>query len=225
MLLEVAQFLATITNPAWLQSDTPVLSLATSLTFGDLAITFDGAINATDLTVALDPTLAPGGVMTGTGFFIYVTCTTSFTCRGFGATDPGAAVLIVIILAINVKRGPDVFFSTEGYGQGESLGYLGVFFIASLASLYVMYGFDTASSLGEETLEPRRTAPRAILRAILASFVIGGAILMFAVLAVPDLYIFTAIKKLPKAVLTEATEAGEDMLLFAAINNCGHCFT
>ena len=50
-----------------------------------------------------------------------------------------------------------------------------------------MYGFDTASSLGEETVEPRRTAPKAIFRAILASFVIGGAILVFAVMAAPDL--------------------------------------
>ena len=52
---------------------------------------------------------------------------------------------------------------------------------------YVMYGFDTASSLGEETVEPRRTAPKAILRAILASFVIGGAILVFAILSAPNL--------------------------------------
>ena len=86
-----------------------------------------------------------------------------------------AAVLIAIILALNIKRGPDIFFSTHGYGAGESYGYLGAFLVASLASLYVMYGFDTASSLGEETVEPRRTAPKAIFRAILASFVIGGA--------------------------------------------------
>ena len=50
-----------------------------------------------------------------------------------------------------------------------------------------MYGFDTASSLGEETVEPRRTAPKAIFRAILASFVIGGAILVFAVMSAPNL--------------------------------------
>jgi len=98
-----------------------------------------------------------------------------------------AAILIVIILALNVKRGPDIFFSTQGYGAGESAGYLGAFLIASLDSLYVMYGFDTASSLGEETVEPRKTAPKAIFRAILASFVIGGGILVFAVMAAPDL--------------------------------------
>jgi urea carboxylase system permease len=98
-----------------------------------------------------------------------------------------AACLIAIILALNIKRGPAVFFHTNGYGTGQIGGFLGVFLVASLPSLYVMYGFDTASSLGEETLEPRHTAPKAILRAILASFVIGGAILVFAVMSAPRL--------------------------------------
>jgi urea carboxylase system permease len=98
-----------------------------------------------------------------------------------------AACLIAIILAFNIKRGPEVFFHTNGYGAGQIGGFLGLFLVASLPSLYVMYGFDTASSLGEETLEPRRTAPKAILRAILASFVIGGAILVFAVMSAPRL--------------------------------------
>ena len=99
-----------------------------------------------------------------------------------------AACLIAILLAVHIKRGPEVFFSANGYGAGKSWGFLSDFLIASLASGYVMYGFDTASSLGEETHEPRRTAPRAILRAILASFVIGGAILLFAIMAAPNLH-------------------------------------
>src|SRR5579864_8803243 len=98
-----------------------------------------------------------------------------------------AACLIAVILALHTTRGPAVFFSTGGYGAGISGGYAGAFLVASLASGYVMYGFDTASSLGEETVEPRRTAPKAILRAILASFVIGGAILVFAVMSAPNL--------------------------------------
>src|SRR6476620_10411571 len=58
-----------------------------------------------------------------------------------------AAILIAILLAFNITRGPAVFFSTDGYGAGESGGYLSLFLIASLASGYVMYGFDTAGSL------------------------------------------------------------------------------
>lgn len=98
-----------------------------------------------------------------------------------------AACLVAVILAVHTKRSPSVFLQTDWVATPGGSGFLGLFMMASLASGYVMYGFDTASSLGEETREPRRTAPKAILRAVLASFVIGGAILVFAMLAAPDL--------------------------------------
>jgi urea carboxylase system permease len=98
-----------------------------------------------------------------------------------------AAVLLIILLAANITRGPDVLFETQGTGDGRDWGYFGAFLAASLASAYVMYGFDTASSLGEETKDPRRTAPTAILRAVIASFILGGLILMFAILSVGNI--------------------------------------
>ncbi|MYV94681.1 amino acid permease, partial [Streptomyces sp. SID1034] len=42
--------------------------------------------------------------------------------------------------------------------------------------------------LGEESVDPSRNAPRAILRALIASFLLGGLILLFALLAAPDLH-------------------------------------
>src|SRR5918992_5612727 len=66
-----------------------------------------------------------------------------------------AAVLLIILLAVNITRGPDILFETQGTGEGHEWGYFGAFLAASLASGYVMYGFDTASSLGEETKDPR----------------------------------------------------------------------
>jgi urea carboxylase system permease len=98
-----------------------------------------------------------------------------------------AAVLLVVLLAVNAVRGPAVLTDTAGTGDARSTGYIGAFLVAALASGYVMYGFDTASSLGEETRDPRRTAPRAILTALVASFALGGLILLFALLAAPDL--------------------------------------
>ncbi|HWT22380.1 MAG TPA: APC family permease [Solirubrobacteraceae bacterium] len=98
-----------------------------------------------------------------------------------------AAVLLIIALLVNVTRGPGVVFETQGRGDAWELGYLGAFLAASLASAYVMYGFDTASSLGEESLDPRRNAPRAILRALVASFVIGGLILLGALMSVGNI--------------------------------------
>lgn len=99
-----------------------------------------------------------------------------------------AAIVLILLLAAHLTRGPAVVTDTFGRGEGQSLGYFGAFLTASLASAYVMYGFDTASSLGEESVDPGRNAPRAILRALIASFLIGGLILLFALMAVGNLH-------------------------------------
>lgn len=137
---------------------------------------------------------AANAVLLGTVLIVFTTVVNALGVRLMAMINSAgvfieliAAVLIAFLLAIHIQNGPDVFFSANGYGADESMGYLGAFLVASLASGYVMYGFDTASSLGEETRDPRRTAPKAIARAILASFVIGGAILVFAVMAAPNL--------------------------------------
>ncbi|MFP3579576.1 APC family permease [Arthrobacter sp. fls2-241-R2A-200] len=98
-----------------------------------------------------------------------------------------AAVLLTLALAWHIVRGPGVLFETKGFGAGHPLGFFGVFIIGAMASGYVMYGFDTASSLGEETKDPKRTAPKAILRAVTASFVLGGLILLTGLLSAPNL--------------------------------------
>ena len=98
-----------------------------------------------------------------------------------------AACLLIVALAVNITRGPGVVFETQGRGADWQLGYLGAFLAASLASAYVMYGFDTASSLGEESIDPRKNTPRSILRALIASFIIGGLILLFALMAVGNI--------------------------------------
>ncbi|MFJ5262669.1 APC family permease [Streptomyces sp. NPDC088387] len=98
-----------------------------------------------------------------------------------------ATVVLIVLLAAHFTRGPGVVMDTQGTGDGQPAGYLSAFLVASLASAYVMYGFDTASSLGEECLDPSRNAPRAILRAIIASFVLGGLILLFALMSVSSL--------------------------------------
>ncbi|WP_405557264.1 APC family permease [Streptomyces sp. NBC_01171] len=98
-----------------------------------------------------------------------------------------ASVVLIVMLAVHITRGPQVVVETNGTGAGHGAGYLGAFMVASLASAYVMYGFDTAASLGEESLNPSRNAPRAILRAIIASFVLGGLVLLLALMSVSSL--------------------------------------
>jgi urea carboxylase system permease len=98
------------------------------------------------------------------------------------------AVLLVVFLAFHFVRGPGVVTETNGTGEGHAGGYLGAFLIAAIASSYVMYGFDTAASLGEESVDPHRNAPKAIMRALVASFVLGGLIILFALMAVGNIH-------------------------------------
>ncbi len=63
----------------------------------------------------------------------------------------------------------------------------GSFFAAMFMSLFVIYGFDTASTLAEETNDPRRMAPRAVLTSVGGAFVIGGIFLVALLMAIPNL--------------------------------------
>jgi amino acid transporter len=57
-----------------------------------------------------------------------------------------------------------------------------------LMAAYVMYGFDSAAELSEETNDPRRTAPKAITRCMLLSAVGGGLLILATLMAAPDIH-------------------------------------
>ena len=94
--------------------------------------------------------------------------------------------LLIVLLAACIRRGPAILFDSMGKGQQGTFGYLGPFLAAALMASYVMYGFDTAGALAEETSEPRRRAPWAILRALAAAGLAGGLLILFGILAVSD---------------------------------------
>ncbi len=96
----------------------------------------------------------------------------------------GVGVLIALLFA-HAKRGPAVVLHTEGV-QGHG-AYVWPFLVSALMAAYVMYGFDSAGELSEETRSPRKTAPRAILRALGASGVGGALLLIGALMAAPSL--------------------------------------
>ncbi len=64
---------------------------------------------------------------------------------------------------------------------------LGFFLVGMFMSLYVIYGFDTASTLSEETHNPRQEAPKAVLASVIGAFVIGAVFLWGVLVAVPDM--------------------------------------
>jgi urea carboxylase system permease len=98
----------------------------------------------------------------------------------------GSTVLVILLL-FHITRGPQVVVHTLGTGVGHPWGYFGAFIIGGIMSAYVMYGFDTAGTLAEETNDPRRAAPPAILRALAAAALIGGLLILIALMDVKNI--------------------------------------
>jgi len=107
------------------------------------------------------------------------------------AAELTGAVVIIILLAVHAHRGPQVVVHTEGAGPGlpgwGSVGYLAPLMLGAIMPAYVMYGFDTAGSLAEETRDPRHTTPVAILRALGVAGAAGALLLVFALMSVRTL--------------------------------------
>ncbi len=107
------------------------------------------------------------------------------------AAELVGVTLFVILLAAHIHNSPSIFLKTEGTGPGlpgySSFGYGAGLILAVIMPAYVMYGFDTAGSLAEETKDPRKRAPKAIIGSLLAGGIGGLLILIFALLASPTL--------------------------------------
>ncbi|NKE62716.1 amino acid permease [Lentzea sp. PSKA42] len=96
-----------------------------------------------------------------------------------------AVVALVLVLFALPERGPQVVFTHEGWAGDGS--YLPAFLASALMAAYVMVGFDSAGELAEETHAPRRTTPRTILHALIASAVGGALLIVGALMAAPSL--------------------------------------
>ncbi len=94
----------------------------------------------------------------------------------------GSSVLIILLL-FHLHQPPSVIAHSYGYGAGHPWGYFGALLVGGLVSAYVMYGFDTAGTLAEETSDPRKNAPPAIIRAIAAAAIIGGLVILLGIMS------------------------------------------
>ena len=99
-------------------------------------------------------------------------------------------IILIVLLFLNKERSPieavvDIKNNGAGFNAFPDLTVL--LAATALTASYVLYGFDTAGTLAEETHDPRKKAPRAILQALLAAGFAGLLVLLFALMAAPDL--------------------------------------
>jgi amino acid transporter len=92
----------------------------------------------------------------------------------------GMFVFALVLLAFHNHQGINVVTDSAGIPVNGS-----TFLAAMFMSLFVIYGFDTASTLSEETRDPRRSAPKAVLYSVIGAFIIGGVFLLGTLVAIP----------------------------------------
>jgi urea carboxylase system permease len=95
----------------------------------------------------------------------------------------GMVVFAFVLALFHHHQSGAVIFHTGGTSLTT-----GTFLVAMFMSLYVIYGFDTASTLAEETRSPRTEAPKAVLASVIGAFVIGAVFLFACLLAIPNLH-------------------------------------
>ena len=73
-------------------------------------------------------------------------------------------VFATILLFFANHQSPSVLLDTS-YTSGLADGnYFAVFLVGAFMALFVVYGFDTAGTFGEETVDASRQAPRGAAR-------------------------------------------------------------
>src|SRR6516162_3920595 len=94
----------------------------------------------------------------------------------------GMVVFALVLLAFHNHQGIHVVTNSAGFPVNGS-----TFLAAMFMSLFVIYGFDTASTLSEETKDPRRSATKAVLFSVIGAFIIGGIFLLGTLVAIPNM--------------------------------------
>ena len=106
---------------------------------------------------------------------------------GVGAEILGMVVFALILLFFANHQPVSVLFDTS-YTSGLADGnYSAVFLVGMFMALFVVYGFDTAGTFGEETIDSGRQAPRGILSAIWLSGIVGAIFLLAVTLSFKDI--------------------------------------
>jgi urea carboxylase system permease len=106
---------------------------------------------------------------------------------GVGTEILGMFVFALILLFFANHNSPAVLFDTAGSEAATGGSYFPAFLLGMFMALFIVYGFDTAGTFGEETVDASRQAPRGVLSSIWISGAVGAVFLLGVILAAPSI--------------------------------------
>ncbi|XVQ09611.1 amino acid permease [Spirillospora sp. CA-255316] len=98
----------------------------------------------------------------------------------------GTLLVGVGLLIYALVRGHDHVSLTSHAGAGPGAVGFGAFAVSALAAAYTLTGFEGAADLAEESANPVRSVPRAIINSVVISAVAGFLVLVGFTLAIPN---------------------------------------
>jgi urea carboxylase system permease len=99
----------------------------------------------------------------------------------------GMLVFALVLLFFANNQSASVLLDTAGTEVATGGNYLPAFALGMFMALFVVYGFDTAGTFGEETVDAGRQAPRGVLWSVAISGLVGTVFLVAVILAIPNM--------------------------------------
>ena len=151
------------------------------------------------------------------GLIIWSTRVTTRVNNTAVATEViGILGLTLLLLIVAAVRGLGHWSNLASTGVVAHTGYyawLGPFMLATLLGAYTIVGFEAASNLAEETEQPHRTIPKAMIRAVLLSGAVGMVFLIALSYATSSVKAATA-SSAPVALIVQDVLGGVVQKLF-----------
>jgi Amino acid transporters len=99
----------------------------------------------------------------------------------------GMVVFGLVLLFFANHQSPEVLTQTFGAQDANNGNMLATFALGFFMSIFIVYGFDTAGTFGEETIDASRQAPRGVLSSIWISGAVGVVFLLAVILSLKDI--------------------------------------
>jgi amino acid transporter len=99
----------------------------------------------------------------------------------------GMLVFALVLLFFANNQPVSVLTQTYGAEEAQNGNMLATFALAFFMSIFILYGFDTAGTYGEETVDASKQAPRGVLLSVLISGAVGVVFLLAIILSLKDI--------------------------------------
>ena len=99
----------------------------------------------------------------------------------------GMLVFALVLLVFANVQPPSTLLSMNGAEAAQNGNIPATLLLGMFMAVFIVYGFDTAGTYGEETVDAGRQAPKGVLSSILVSFLVGLIFIPAVILASPNI--------------------------------------